>query len=58
MEKKQTKNIVALVSGGKDSVFNIIKCLEQGHILICIANLYPPSIFLFFGNSSFWLRIR
>lgn len=22
---------LALISGGKDSIFNIIKCLEQGH---------------------------
>lgn len=34
---------VALVSGGKDSCFNILHCLAQGHELICLANLYPPS---------------
>ncbi|OUM51359.1 hypothetical protein BVG19_g454 [[Candida] boidinii] len=33
---------VALVSGGKDSCFNILHCLAQGHELTCLANLYPP----------------
>lgn len=35
--------IVALVSGGKDSCFNIMHCLAQGHELVALANLYPPS---------------
>ncbi|SMN20686.1 similar to Saccharomyces cerevisiae YLR143W Putative protein of unknown function [Maudiozyma saulgeensis] len=34
---------VALVSGGKDSCFNIIHCLKQGHELVAIANLYPST---------------
>ncbi len=33
---------VALVSGGKDSVFSIGKALVHGHELVCLANLYPP----------------
>ncbi|KAK9477715.1 hypothetical protein V1514DRAFT_106129 [Lipomyces japonicus] len=33
---------VALVSGGKDSCFNIIHCIKQGHDLIALANLRPP----------------
>jgi uncharacterized protein (TIGR00290 family) len=33
---------VALLSGGKDSCFNIIKCVEKGHDLIAVANLMPP----------------
>lgn len=32
---------VALISGGKDSVFNIIKCLQNGHELVALINLYP-----------------
>lgn len=32
---------VALVSGGKDSLFSIAKAKEYGHELICIANLAP-----------------
>jgi hypothetical protein len=33
---------VALVSGGKDSVFSLGKALAHGHELVCLANLYPP----------------
>jgi diphthine-ammonia ligase len=36
--------LVGLISGGKDSIFNLIKCVEYGHELICLANLYPPPI--------------
>jgi len=32
---------VALVSGGKDSLFSIVKAKEYGHELVCIANLTP-----------------
>jgi diphthine-ammonia ligase len=31
----------ALLSGGKDSCFNVMKCVENGHILVCLANLMP-----------------
>ena len=33
--------VVALVSGGKDSTLNMLKCLQYGHQIICIANLRP-----------------
>ena len=32
---------LGLVSGGKDSIFNIIQCIIHGHELIGIANLSP-----------------
>lgn len=32
---------VALISGGKDSFYNIHHCLSNGHELACLANLYP-----------------
>jgi diphthine-ammonia ligase len=32
---------VALLSGGKDSVFNALECVSLGHELVCVANLYP-----------------
>lgn len=35
---------VALISGGKDSIFNIHHCLSQGHELVAIGNLYPKEI--------------
>lgn len=36
---------VALISGGKDSCYNVVKCLENGHELTCLANLCPPTTF-------------
>lgn len=32
---------IALVSGGKDSCFNILHCLNAGHELVAMANLHP-----------------
>ena len=34
--------IVALLSGGKDSVYNLMECIAMGHELVCVANLHPP----------------
>ncbi|KAK3053249.1 hypothetical protein LTR09_005875 [Extremus antarcticus] len=36
-------NVVCLISGGKDSLFSILHCLENGHNVVAIANLYPAS---------------
>lgn len=36
-------NVIALVSGGKDSFFSALHCLENGHRLVALANLHPPS---------------
>ena len=33
---------VALLSGGKDSCFNIMKCQQHNHDLVAVANLMPP----------------
>lgn len=33
---------VALISGGKDSCYNVMHCLVQGHELAALANLRPP----------------
>ncbi len=35
--------VVALISGGKDSTFNMIKCVEAGHEIVALAHLYPPN---------------
>lgn len=32
---------VALLSGGKDSCYNILQCIEHKHTLVCLANLMP-----------------
>lgn len=34
---------VALISGGKDSNYNILHCLKQDHELIAFANLHPEN---------------
>lgn len=33
--------VVALVSGGKDSSFNMMQCVAAGHEIVALANLYP-----------------
>uniref|UniRef100_A0A0K0E1N4 Diphthine--ammonia ligase n=1 Tax=Strongyloides stercoralis TaxID=6248 RepID=A0A0K0E1N4_STRER len=35
--------VVGLVSGGKDSIYNLMKCVENKHEIVCLANLYPPT---------------
>lgn len=35
--------VVALVSGGKDSTFNMLHCVLNGHEVVAMANLRPPS---------------
>ncbi|PHH71954.1 hypothetical protein CDD80_4885 [Ophiocordyceps camponoti-rufipedis] len=34
-------NVIALVSGGKDSFFSLLHCLQNGHAVVALANLYP-----------------
>lgn len=43
----------ALLSGGKDSCYNIMKCVQHGHELMCLANLCPPPEFLGEDMDSF-----
>ena len=33
--------VVGLVSGGKDSLYNLQQCVAHGHTVVCLANLYP-----------------
>lgn len=35
--------VIALISGGKDSLFSILHCLANGHTVVALANLYPPA---------------
>ena len=35
--------VVALVSGGKDSCLNMLHCVANGHQIVALANLRPPS---------------
>ncbi|KAL2914701.1 hypothetical protein HK105_205841 [Polyrhizophydium stewartii] len=34
--------VVALISGGKDSCFNMMHCVANGHQVVALANLRPP----------------
>ncbi|KAJ4370569.1 hypothetical protein N0V83_005090 [Neocucurbitaria cava] len=33
--------VIALISGGKDSLFSILHCQQNGHTIVALANLYP-----------------
>ncbi|KXX75230.1 Diphthine--ammonia ligase [Madurella mycetomatis] len=38
-------NVIALVSGGKDSFFSLLHCRANGHRVVALANLHPaPSL--------------
>lgn len=34
--------VVGLLSGGKDSCFNLCHCVLQGHEIVALATLAPP----------------
>lgn len=35
--------VVGLVSGGKDSCYNMVQCVKYGHEIKVLAHLKPPS---------------
>ena len=35
--------VVALLSGGKDSCYNLLHCVHNGHTIVAAATLSPPS---------------
>lgn len=35
--------VAALISGGKDSTYNMMQCIAAGHEIVALANLYPAS---------------
>lgn len=35
--------VVSLISGGKDSCYNSMRCKEEAHEIICLANLMPAN---------------
>ncbi|RGP81571.1 meiotically up-regulated 71 [Fusarium longipes] len=45
-------NVIALISGGKDSFFSLIHCIEHGHRIVALANLFPGPGTLTSGSSS------
>ncbi|KAI5465873.1 hypothetical protein BGZ63DRAFT_420410 [Mariannaea sp. PMI_226] len=34
-------NVIALISGGKDSFFSLLHCIKHGHRVVALANLFP-----------------
>lgn len=34
--------VIALISGGKDSTFNMMECIRHGHEIVALVNLRPP----------------
>ncbi|PYH92868.1 hypothetical protein BO71DRAFT_382674 [Aspergillus ellipticus CBS 707.79] len=48
-------NVIALISGGKDSLYTILHCLRNGHRVVALGNLHPapdPSLDPKGGNSG------
>lgn len=41
-EDNGTMKVVGLLSGGKDSCYNLVHCVQQGHELVALATLAPP----------------
>ena len=37
-QRSETMKVVALISGGKDSCFNMMQCIAAGHEIIALAN--------------------
>lgn len=36
-------DVIALISGGKDSFYSMLHCMQHGHQIIALGNLHPPS---------------
>lgn len=47
--------VVALISGGKDSCYNMMQCIAAGHDIVALANLKPQSKGTLY--LSLWLLI-
>ena len=41
MDASASLNVIALISGGKDSMYSSLHCLANGHKVVALANLYP-----------------
>ncbi|KAI1622836.1 hypothetical protein EDD37DRAFT_444481 [Exophiala viscosa] len=38
----ESLKVIALISGGKDSLFSVLHCFKNGHKVVALANLHPP----------------
>ncbi|KAL4751364.1 hypothetical protein BDW72DRAFT_193055 [Aspergillus terricola var. indicus] len=45
-------NVIALISGGKDSLYSILHCIRNGHKVVALANLHPSPIPANSSNSD------
>jgi diphthine-ammonia ligase len=39
----ESLNVIALISGGKDSFFSLLHCVQNGHKVLALGNLYPAA---------------
>ncbi|KAG4428648.1 hypothetical protein IFR05_015868 [Cadophora sp. M221] len=37
----ESLHVIALISGGKDSFFSLLHCVQNGHQVVALGNLYP-----------------
>ena len=48
--------VAALLSGGKDSCYNMLQCVKRGHEIVCLVNLLPGRmhirVLIFIENKS------
>ena len=44
--------VIALISGGKDSTMNMMKCIQNGHEIVALVNLRPPNCLSALNDSS------
>jgi len=45
--------VVALISGGKDSCYNMVQCVAAGHEIVALANLRPENKGIFLPQCYF-----
>jgi diphthine-ammonia ligase len=39
----ESLQVIALISGGKDSFFSLLHCMQNGHKVVALGNLYPAA---------------
>ncbi|KAE8452169.1 hypothetical protein EG329_001636 [Mollisiaceae sp. DMI_Dod_QoI] len=47
----ESLNVIALISGGKDSFYSLLHCIQNGHKIVALGNLYPAPILQKTGTS-------
>lgn len=40
----ESLKVIALISGGKDSFYSLLHCLQNGHEVVALGNLYPAPV--------------